>query len=744
VPEFALFKFDELSPIDPLQSLGAACPALREGTEEAVAQRYGPRVEISLSRTLWEPDSPSIHHGGEPQRDPTFYVPRKAICAMPVLRIARSILIAILLSAPLAAQSVDYGALEQMFNEPVTTSVDGSPQRVSDAPATMEIITAEDIRRSGAKDIPGVLRHVGGVDTLEWGNDDVDVGIRGYDQAFSPRLLVLVDGRQVYTDDFSYTPWITVPVELSMIRQIEIVKGTQSALFGFNAAGGVINIITKNPLYDEVNTASATGGTQALGAVSLVATHHFGTRGAVRLSAGGDMDSDFSTPIPASEYEIPRTEEYRAAFNLNGVLRLSSKMQLGLDATQSVAEINEMGQDYGFGIGRYAAESVKMDLREESRIGLLHVSGYTNWLRETSTPGDGGADYRFDNRVTVAQIDDTFRVGSQHILRAALEYRRELELSTPTTGATILNNDIAASGMWSWKITPAIALTNAVRMDHRMLGRDGYLPPNYPFTDADWDHSFTVPSFNSSLIVKPNDTDSVRLMISRGTQLPSLSTSGAVLVITPTINISGSPFVNPMTVTNYEIGWDHDLAGQHLLVRVSAFHQNNQDLLAIGGATAGPAAESIWWAATSAVRPPMAWSLASKERSPRTFAGASPTARKRSPTTSCPLHRMALRTPSMSTPRPGICSKPIWAGPTTAGSSTAFSSTNPPTTACSRRAFTAQERSSHRSPPSPPSTAASPTTSIAGSPGRSPVRTSPTPARSRLAARPSNAAFWAP
>lgn len=506
---------------------------------------------------------------------------------MPVLRVALSILIAILLSAPLAAQSVDYGALEQMFNEPVTTSVDGSPQRVSDAPATMEIITAEDIRRSGAKDIPGVLRHVGGVDTLEWGNDDVDVGIRGYDQAFSPRLLVLVDGRQVYTDDFSYTPWITVPVELSMIRQIEIVKGPQSALFGFNAAGGVINIITKNPLYDEVNTASATGGTQAIGAVSLVATHHFGTRGAVRLSAGGDMDSDFSTPIPASEYEIPRTEEYRAAFNLNGVLRLSSKMQLGLDATQSVAEINEMGQDYGFGIGRYAAESVKMDLREESRIGLLHVSGYTNWLRETSTPGDGGADYRFDNRVTVAQVDDTFRVGSQHILRAALEYRRELELSTPTTGATILDNDIAASGMWSWKITPAIALTNAIRMDHLMLGRDGYLPPNYPFTDADWDHSFTVPSFNSSLIVKPNDTDSVRLMISRGTQLPSLSTSGAVLVITPTINISGSPFVNPMTVTNYEIGWDHDLAGQHLLVRVSAFHQNNQDLLAIGGATAG-------------------------------------------------------------------------------------------------------------------------------------------------------------
>ena len=513
----------------------------------------------------------------------TLSAPWKAMRAMLALRGVLAILFSIILSAPVAAQSVDYGSLEQLFKEPVTTSVDGSPQRVSDVPATMEIITAEEIRRSGAKDIPGILRHVGGLDTLEWGNDNVDVGIRGYDQAFSPRLLVLVDGRQVYTDDFSYTPWITVPVELSMIRQIEIIKGPNSALFGFNAAGGVINIITKNPLYDEVNTASATGGTQALGAVSLVATHRFGNRAAARLSLGGDLDSDFSTPIPASENDIPRTEDYRAAFNLSGVLRLTTKMQLGLEASQSAAEDAEMGPAYKFGVGRYTTESVKMNLIVESRIGLLHVSGYTNWLKETSTPGAGGEAYHFDNRVTVAQIDDTFRVGTQHILRAALEYRREMESTTPTTGANLVDNDVAASGMWSWKITPAIELTNAIRIDYLMLGRDGYLPPDYPFTDADWDRSHTVPSFNSALVVKPSDTDSLRLMISRGTQLPSLSTSGALLVDTRYVKISGSPFITPMTVTNYEIGWDHTLAGPHLLVRVGAFHQDNQDLPAIAG-----------------------------------------------------------------------------------------------------------------------------------------------------------------
>src|SRR5471032_2184457 len=92
------------------------------------------------------------------------------------------------------AQSMDYGALEQLFGEPVTTSVTGSPQRISQVPAGMEIITADDIRQSGARDIPGVLRHVLGIDVLQWGNDNADIAIRGYNQALSPRLLVLIDG----------------------------------------------------------------------------------------------------------------------------------------------------------------------------------------------------------------------------------------------------------------------------------------------------------------------------------------------------------------------------------------------------------------------------------------------------------------------------------------------------------------------------------------------------------------------
>ena len=121
----------------------------------------------------------------------------------------------VLESGAARAQSMDYGALESLFGEPVTTSVTGSPQRASEVPASMTIITADEIRRSGARDLPGVLRHVAGVDVLQWTNDQADVAVRGYNQGSSPRLLVLIDGRQVYTDYSGYTPWSTLPIVLA-------------------------------------------------------------------------------------------------------------------------------------------------------------------------------------------------------------------------------------------------------------------------------------------------------------------------------------------------------------------------------------------------------------------------------------------------------------------------------------------------------------------------------------------------
>ena len=193
---------------------------------------------------------------------------------------------------PAHAQSMDYGALQQLFGEPVTTSAIGTPQRARDVPAEWRSSPLT-ISAAPARSISPVSEPRAGRRCQRWSVLGADVSVRGYNSPMTPRLLVLIDGRQVYIDDFGRTEWAALPVELAEIRQIEIVKGPNSALFGFNAAGGVINIITFNPLYDKVNTASVTVGTQSYREASAVAADRIDDNFGIRLSAGGTQSDDF-------------------------------------------------------------------------------------------------------------------------------------------------------------------------------------------------------------------------------------------------------------------------------------------------------------------------------------------------------------------------------------------------------------------------------------------------------------------
>jgi outer membrane receptor for ferrienterochelin and colicins len=496
-----------------------------------------------------------------------------------------------LLAASAAAhgQSLDYGALEKLFGEPVTTSVTGSPQRASDVPATMEIVTADDIRRSGARTIPDVLRHVAGVDVLQWGNDDADVSIRGYNQAYSSRLLVLIDGRQVYADFYGFTPWSALPVELADIRQIEIVKGPQSALFGFNAVGGVINIITYNPLYDSINTASLTGGTQDLAQGSAVATVRLGDGGGLRLSAGGRSDRDFATPTPPG-FAGTRNGDDRGAVDMNAVVPLNSNATLGLDASHVTAGDTEVVPGFTPAFVRFGTSSAQLRLDADTRLGLVEATAYTNWIEAANGFGNGAGidDLVFDNRVTVLRLQDTLKLGTAHTLRETFEYRNNTEATTSVGGGSVFYDVIAAGGMWEWKIAPALTLTNALRLDHLMLGRSGSIPVGYPFGNADWGRATTAESFNSGLVWRASEADTVRLMVGRGVQLPNLAELGAALLTGPLINFTGRPNLVPTVVTNYEIGWDRNSpAGVKL--HLGAFHQTTEaDASTVGGLIVAP------------------------------------------------------------------------------------------------------------------------------------------------------------
>jgi outer membrane receptor for ferrienterochelin and colicins len=493
------------------------------------------------------------------------------------------ILAAIVIAAPARAQSIDYGALEQMFGEPITTSATGSPQRVTEVPVDMEIITADDIRRSGARDIPGVLKHVVGIDVLQWGNDSSDVGARGYNQPYSPRLLVLIDGRQVYADFFDYTPWSALPVELGAIRQIEVVKGPNSALFGFNAVGGVINIVTYNPLYDDVNTASLTGGTQGLAQGSAVGTVKLGSVGGLRISAGGRSDDDFDSPLPAVALGTRRGNN-RGAIDVDGVFRLGNNVQLTLDASHTEADQTEFNPTSSFGYDRYGTDSVKSQLNADTSLGALQGSIYSNWIKSEIFSGVSTAPFlTLQNQVTVAQAQDTFKLGTDNTFRVSAEYRHNTMPTTPIGGTHISYDVGSVAGMWEWKLQPDLSLTNAVRLDYLTLGRDGTKPAGFPLDNSAWDRSFTEPSFNSGLVWRADDMDTLRLTAARGVQMPSLVALGGLLLPLGTAVVTGTPTLDPTIAMNYELSWDLEvpaLAGQ---ARVNLFHETNEAISALDG-----------------------------------------------------------------------------------------------------------------------------------------------------------------
>jgi iron complex outermembrane receptor protein len=141
---------------------------------------------------------------------------------------------------PLKAMS-----LEQLANIEVTT-VSKEPEEVWNTPAAIYVITQEEIRRSGAANIPEALRLAPGVEVARITSGEYAIGIRGFNSRLSRSVLVLIDGRTVYSTFTAGTYWETQDVLIQDIDRIEVIRGPGGTIWGPNAVNGVINIITKS------------------------------------------------------------------------------------------------------------------------------------------------------------------------------------------------------------------------------------------------------------------------------------------------------------------------------------------------------------------------------------------------------------------------------------------------------------------------------------------------------------------
>lgn len=139
--------------------------------------------------------------------------------------------------------------LEQLSRVQVT-SVSKTTQSLTTAPASIYVITGEEIRSSGAYSIPEALRLAPNLQVTQFSATDYEIGARGFGgnreaQNFSNKILILVDGRSVYNPLFSGVTYDALDVLMEDIERIEVISGPGATLWGSNAMNGVINIITR-------------------------------------------------------------------------------------------------------------------------------------------------------------------------------------------------------------------------------------------------------------------------------------------------------------------------------------------------------------------------------------------------------------------------------------------------------------------------------------------------------------------
>jgi len=165
---------------------------------------------------------------------------------------------------PLASTKTTSGDLTQMSIEDLmnleVTSGAKKEEPLQRTAAAIFVITSEDIRRSGATNLPDVLRMAPGLDVAQVNGNVWAVSSRGFNKPFANKMLLLIDGRTVYSPAFSGVFWDAQDMLLADIERIEVICGPGAALWGTNAVNGVINIITKNAAKTHGGMLTAGGG----------------------------------------------------------------------------------------------------------------------------------------------------------------------------------------------------------------------------------------------------------------------------------------------------------------------------------------------------------------------------------------------------------------------------------------------------------------------------------------------------
>jgi outer membrane receptor protein involved in Fe transport len=414
-----------------------------------------------------------------------------------------------------AAQTPDPQAKQDEIRRAETievVSASRAEQALVDAPATMSVVTASTIESSPAQNYGDLLRSVPGLNVIQTSARDINMTSRQSTNTLVNSQLVLVDGRSVYLDFFGLVLWDLIPTNPADIKQIEVVRGPASVVWGANALTGVVNVITKSPREAEGfgltlnaglfgrdgGSREEEGSGNAYGGSFFYASAPNDTW-SYRLSAGYFDSDPYSRPVgivggcppltrcvphPLDSTILtggarypPDDADVRGGFANEGTqqpraeLRIDQELGGGGRLSYQAGYAGSQGIVHT-GIGPFRLENGSYGVygRVLYTRGALRIGGFGNFFDAEAPnlllpdPTTGGpVQLNFKTQTYDFEIGNTSVLGEQHILSYGGNYRRN-NFDITLTPDSEDRNELGAYGQWEW-FTSNFRIAAGARVD---------------------------------------------------------------------------------------------------------------------------------------------------------------------------------------------------------------------------------------------------------------------------------------
>jgi iron complex outermembrane receptor protein len=450
----------------------------------------------------------------------------------------------------ISANSLADLSLEQLSNIEVT-SVSGRAESLQEAPASIYVITSEDIRRSAAITLPQALRLAPNLQVAALNAGQYAISARGFNNAIGNKLLVLIDGRTIYSSLFSGVFWDANDVMLEDVDRIEVISGPGGTLWGANAVNGVINVITKS--------AAATPG-----ALASVTRSDGGGQAVARY--GGALANGAHYRVYALAQE--RTNTYRA----DGVQRpdSASKEQVGFRA------------DWGQASDGFTLQGDAYTGGKDPSFNLSPKLEGANLLARWSSHFANGSPWRVQAYADHAKRDETtvFRNHADSVdvqfthepqlpagqrLLWGTGYRRTRDANDPSAGGALAF--IPAERTLSWSnvfarhetdLTPRLELTLGAKVERNVYTGTELLP-------------------NARLSYKSDMSGLTWAALSRAVRAPARLDRDFFVPARPPFFIKGGPAFDSETANVLELG-QRGFIGTDFSYSATLFRQDYENL----------------------------------------------------------------------------------------------------------------------------------------------------------------------